>query len=134
MRLSRSSTYAVHAVVYMAQKGNGKLITSHDIAKGQGMPERFLVKLLRPLVNNRVLMSLKGPNGGYRLARPASSISLLEIVEAVDGSIRGFSPFAGGKQTGGLDNRLEKVCNDAAQQLRDHLSKVSISELAARKK
>ena len=136
MKLSRSSAYAVHAVVYMAQQQDThELVTSHSIAEDQGMPERFLVKLLRPLVNNRVLQSLKGPNGGYRLARPASTISLLEIIEAVDGTIRGVSPLASGKKNGSLDSRLEKVCDESAKQTREHLGKVRVSTLAgARKK
>jgi DNA-binding IscR family transcriptional regulator len=41
-----------------------------------------------------VLVSVKGPNGGYRLSRPASTVSMLEIVEAVDGPIRGQSPLS----------------------------------------
>src|SRR5579884_3535069 len=104
MKLTRASSYALHAVVYMAAQGEDKPVASHHIAQARGIPERFLLKVLKPLVSARVLHSVKGPNGGYRLARPASKISMLEIVEAVDGPIRGQAPLAESSQTG-LDPR-----------------------------
>src|SRR5947209_2275006 len=92
MRLTRASSYALHAVVFMAvQKQHTRPVASHHIAKARGIPERFLLKVLKPLVSARVLHSIKGPNGGYRLARSASDISMLEVLEAVDGPIRGRS-------------------------------------------
>src|SRR5438067_1296171 len=127
MRLTRASSYALHAVVYMAvQKKNGP-VASHHIARARGIPERFLLKVLKPLVSARVLHSIKGPNGGYRLARPASDISLLEVVEAVDGPIRGQAPLAQANGEAALDRRLESICNQSADQLRKHLGKVRIS-------
>src|SRR5262245_20294226 len=92
MKLTRASSYALHAVAYMAQQQHDTPLASHKIAHERGIPERFLLKVLKPLVSARVLVSIKGPNGGYRLARPASDISMLEIVEAVDGQIRGMAP------------------------------------------
>src|SRR5947209_18252368 len=91
MKLTRASSYALHAVVYMAGQKQDKPVASHHIARARGIPERFLLKVLKPLVSARVLHSIKGPNGGYRLARSASDISLLEVLEAVDGPIRGRS-------------------------------------------
>ena len=90
MKLTRASSYALHAVAFMAQqKQHDKPMASHNIAAARTIPERFLLKVLKPLVSARVLLSIKGPNGGYRLAKPADKISMLEILEAVDGPIRG---------------------------------------------
>src|SRR3954470_752589 len=94
MKLTRASSYALHAVAYMAtQKQQEKPVASHNIAQARNIPERFLLKVLKPLVTARVLLSIKGPNGGYRLAKPAADISMADIVEAVDGPIRGQAPF-----------------------------------------
>src|SRR5262249_41696424 len=80
---------------YMAAQKDreGGSVASHIIAQDRGIPERFLLKVLKPLVSEQILVSVKGPNGGYRLARPAKEISVLEIIEAVDGQIRGSVPF-----------------------------------------
>jgi len=134
MKLTRASNYALHAVEYMAANGEGKPVASHHIAEARGIPERFLLKVLKPLVSARVLQSVKGPNGGYRLARPASKISLLEVVEAVDGPIRGQAPLAQGPgaNTTGLDPQLEAICERAAALMRRQLGKVRLSDLVSK--
>src|SRR5947209_17886741 len=84
MKLSRASSYALHAVAFMAgQKDNARPVASHHIAAARGIPDRFLLKVLKPLVSARILLSLKGPHGGYRLARKAEDISVLDVLEAV---------------------------------------------------
>ena len=132
MRLTRASSYALHAVVHMAAQKQNKPMASHHIAKARGIPERFLLKVLKPLVSARVLHSIKGPNGGYRLARAASDLTMLEVVEAVDGPIRGQTPQLQVEGDGQLDRRLEKICDQSSEQVRKHLQKVRISELAAK--
>lgn len=57
----------------------------NTIAHEQDIPKHFLSKILQLLVKNKLLISMKGPNGGFRLSRPADSITLIEIVEAIDG-------------------------------------------------
>ena len=132
MRLTRASSYALHAVAYMAAQKQNRPIASHLIARARGIPERFLLKVLKPLVSARLLHSIKGPNGGYRLARSASDISMLEVVEAVDGPIRGQAPLSQTQGDGALDRRLETICNQSAEQLRKQLHKVRLSELASK--
>src|SRR4051812_11007719 len=129
MKLTRASSYALHAVVFMAAQKHNKPIASHLIAQARGIPERFLLKVLKPLVSARVLHSAKAPTGGYRLARAGADISMLDIIEAVDGPIRGQAPFSQEHDTH-LDRRLEAICNQTADQLRKQLGKVRISELA----
>src|SRR5947209_19350213 len=74
MKLSRASSYALHAVAFMAaQKDNTRPVASHDIAAARGIPEGFLLKVLKPLVSAKVLLSIRGPNGGYRSARIGGS-------------------------------------------------------------
>jgi Rrf2 family protein len=133
MKLTRASSYALHAVAFMAsQKQPDKPVASHNIAQARGIPERFLLKVLKPLVAARVLMSIKGPNGGYRLARKPADITMLEVVEAVDSPIRGLVPFME-QRNGPLNHKLELICKQDADQTRHHLEKVRISDLAAKK-
>src|SRR6478672_9541974 len=130
MRLTRASSYALHALVYMATQKHNRPVPSHIVAQARNMPERFLLKVLKPLVSARVLFSVKGPNGGYRLAKPAADISMADIVEAVDGPIRGQAPFSEENNTP-LNRKLETICQQSAEQVRQQLEKVRISELVS---
>src|SRR5438552_7273002 len=118
MKLTRASSYALHAVVYMAAQKENHIVASHFIAKARHIPERFLLKVLKPLVSARILLSIKGPNGGYRLARPASGISMLEVLEAVDGPIRGVAPLSQDGNEPHLNKKLDQVCQQSADQVR----------------
>jgi len=143
MKLTCASSYALHAVVYMAQQKNDRPVASHKIAQERGIHARFLLKVLKPLVSARVLTSVKGPNGGYKLARHATDISVLEIVEAVDGPIRGQAPppepsnkkkYPQYKPENSepLYNKLESVCQQTAEQVRKSIERIKISELVKR--
>src|SRR3954452_24623634 len=124
MKLSRASSYALHAEAFMAgRKDNTKAVASHHIAAARGIPDRFLLKVLKPLVSARILLSLKGPNGGYRLARKAEEISMLDVLEAVDGPIRGQAPLST-EDNEPLNHKLEAVCNQIPGQVREHFGKV----------
>jgi Rrf2 family protein len=132
MKLTRASSYALHAVAFMAQQKSDKPVASHNIAAARGIPERFLLKVLKPLVSARVLLSIKGPNGGYRLAKTPNQISMLEILEAVDGPIRGQAPLSEGSN-GPLNEKLEKICKDSAETVRKTLEKIRLSDLVGGK-
>lgn len=133
MKLSRASTYALHAVAHMAARDEDTPLASQKIAEIEGIPDRFLLKVLKPLVGAQVLRSLKGPHGGYRLAKANSAINVLQIVEAVDGPIRGQVPFSGPSRNAALDHKLEQICNDAADAVRKVLQSARISELVDKK-
>jgi Rrf2 family protein len=133
MKLTRASSYALHAVAFMAAQKEDRPIASHLIAQARGIPERFLLKVLKPLVSAQVLYSIKGPNGGYRLARPANDITMLEVLEAVDGPIRGQAPFSQKDPGSPLNRKLDNICNLAADQARKQLGRVRMSDLALNK-
>src|SRR3954466_13073548 len=130
MKLTRACVYALHALAYLAARGRSGPVGSHQIAEARGIPERFLLKVLKPLVSAGVLQSLKGPNGGYRLARPAAEVSLLEVIEAVEGPIRGQALLIDSPAARALDRRLEAVCDEAADAAREGLGRVRLSDLA----
>jgi Rrf2 family protein len=131
MKLTRASSYALHAVAFMAGQKKEQITASHLIAEKKGIPERFLLKVLKPLVSSQILLSVKGPHGGYRLARNAQDISMLEIIESVDGPIRGSAPLNRNEQTTSTFNKkLDVICGQAADQVRKVLGKTKISDLA----
>jgi Rrf2 family protein len=132
MRLTLGCVYALRALEHLAAQPGGRPATARDIAEAQGAPKRFLLRALKALVSAGLLRSLRGPAGGYRLARPAAKITLLEVVEAVDGPIRGEAPLAR-EGRGGFDSRLGAVCQAVADRVRRRLGKVRVSDLAGKK-
>jgi Rrf2 family protein len=85
MRLSRASAYALGAVLQLSHAPAGMPIPCSQLAKYGQMPERFLLQVLRNLVNHGILISTRGVDGGYALARSLDEISLLQILEATEG-------------------------------------------------
>jgi Rrf2 family protein len=131
MKRSASCAYALHALAYLARHEGDGLFHSHAIAAATGLPESFLPKVLKPLASAGVLLSTKGPNGGYQLARPARRITLLDVVEAVEGPVRGEAPrWAAGAEGARPDGRLHQACEAAAEVTRSRLRKVSVADLA----
>jgi Rrf2 family protein len=131
MKLTRSSAYALTALACLArQKATGSVASHTLAAQASQIPERFLLKLLLPLVSAGILRSVRGPGGGYRLAKPAAQVSVLDVIQAVDGPIRGEVPDVGKGSAATFDRRLRDVCEDAARLQRERLARTSIADLA----
>jgi Rrf2 family protein len=134
MQLTHTSTYAAQTLDYLVSQPRAKPVAAHLVARARGIPAPYIRQALMPLVGARILGSLRGPNGGYWLARPAKDVTLLEVVEAVDGPIRGEAPATGqGEAAAALDKRLQEVCDMAAALVRQRLGKVTLAELAKAK-
>ena len=78
--LIASQDYALRACAHLARRGAA--MSSQDIARETSVPRDYLIQLSQPLRNAGIVRSAPGKGGGYRLARPAEDISVLEIVEA----------------------------------------------------
>ncbi len=85
MKLSRTVDYAVRATLELARQSESAPVPCSQLAAAGGMPERFLLQILRNLVTHGILRSTRGVEGGYTLLRPVEEISLLEIIEAIEG-------------------------------------------------
>ncbi|MCS7046112.1 MAG: Rrf2 family transcriptional regulator [Gemmataceae bacterium] len=127
MKLTHASSYALHALAFLASQKTNAAMASHVIAEKRRIPERFLLKVLKPLVSAQLLISTKGPHGGYRLARPAKDITMLDVLEAVDGPIRGKAPSDVPNHP--ISRRLEAICQQSAEQMRRHLARIKITDL-----
>jgi Rrf2 family transcriptional regulator, iron-sulfur cluster assembly transcription factor len=78
---SRTSGYAIQALTHLAGQPSGKLVGATEMATTLGIPRPFLWKILRRLSQKKLVRSFKGVRGGYELARPAKTISLLKVLE-----------------------------------------------------
>jgi Rrf2 family protein len=130
MRLTRAAAYAVHALAHLAAEGGGRPVTSLAIAGARGIPHLALLKVLHALVAARLLRSNTGPHGGYRLAKPAPRVTLLEILEAVDGPLDNHGGAGPPSARPAFDRRLEEARAWAAGAARRELARVRLSDLA----
>lgn len=87
MQLTLESEYAIKTMLHLAEKSDSKLITIDEIATIQKIPEKFLRKIIPKLCNARLVKTIKGKNGGITLARDGSTITPLDIIQAVEGPI-----------------------------------------------
>ncbi|MBX2931494.1 MAG: Rrf2 family transcriptional regulator [Chitinophagaceae bacterium] len=85
--LSKSSEYAIKAMIYIAQASNTKNIGVAEIAKGINAPQPFTAKILQNLTKQKILRSIKGPKGGFYLTAPDLKQSIAKIIYAIDGKV-----------------------------------------------
>ena len=88
MQITRQADYAVRAVLHLAQMKNGERAATSTVAKEQRIPPSFLAKIISQLSIAGLLHTSRGARGGVTLAREPKDITLLEVVEAIDGPIQ----------------------------------------------
>ena len=85
MLLSRTSEYALQALLHLAGAPDGEYVQTQEIAQLHDLARHTLSKILQTLVKNRLLDSQKGPGGGVKLAKPSTEITLLEVAYMTEG-------------------------------------------------
>ncbi len=87
MQILSATEGAIRTVLYLALEGDQRTISSQEICRTQEITPAFLIKVTRPLVRKGILCSTRGVGGGFALARPPDHITLLEIVETIQGPL-----------------------------------------------
>ena len=129
MRVSRSTGYALLAVGYIAKHQGKGVVLSQNVSKEYDIPLEYLLKILQQMVRANVLRSKRGPRGGFSLAKPANKITMLEIIQAVDGPLTGelnLSEQAGNDKYAA---KAEAAYEKAIAQTRNVFQKTKLSAL-----
>ncbi len=131
MRISRSTGYAILAVGYIAQNQKQGIVLSQSVSKKYNIPSEYLLKILQQLVRANVLRSKRGPRGGFNLAQPAKKITMLQIIEAVEGPM--ISQLNLKEQARGekFAARAEKNYEKAIAQAKSVFEKAKLTDLLA---
>lgn len=129
MRISRSTGYALLAVGYIVKHKDKKIILSQSIAKEYDIPLEYLLKILQQLVRANVLRSKRGPRGGFSLAKQPKKISMLEIIEAVEGPMISQLNLAEHAPKEKFSALTEQAYAKALGQARITFDKIKISDL-----
>ena len=85
MRITSTEEYGLRCVLHVARMADGQPVSAQAIARHEGLSVPYVQKLMRPLVDARILVALRGSKGGYRLGRRADKVSLAQIFRALDG-------------------------------------------------
>jgi Rrf2 family protein len=87
LRISRKIDYGLRAMIYLSSIPMESVVPFREIARQMDVPEDFLAKILKTLVDQGLVKSTRGPHGGYALARAPAKISFLDVIEAVEGPV-----------------------------------------------
>jgi Rrf2 family protein len=128
MKLSRTVGYALQAVLQLAEAEPHTPVPCSRLAADGNMPERFLLQILRNLVNRGILSSTRGVDGGYTLGRPLKDLSLLDVIEAADGPLESSHPLTDGLSAESL-KQLSAVLEDVTSSSRQQLGNIKLSTL-----
>ena len=88
MQITRASDYAVRVMIHLAGLPPGSTVRQSVLSQATDVSGHFLSKVLQQLVRSRLIRSQRGSGGGFVLAVPAASVSLLDVVEAIEGPVR----------------------------------------------
>src|SRR5271169_2843617 len=132
MRMSAKAEYAVRAMVQLATLDDDVRVTTEDLAKAQGVPPQFLVDILSDLRNDRLVRSHRGRDGGYALARPASEISVADVLRCIDGPLASVRDIGLGDQPySGPTAALTDVWRALRASMRSVLEETTLADVAA---
>lgn len=119
---SRQCEYAIQGILYIALKPSNQMVSIKELTTHLDIPYHFLGKILQRLTHEGLLVSLKGPTGGFALAKPARNITLFDVVNAIDGSsfksqcVLGF-PDCSGKNPCSVHSTWGKMRDDVYEML-----------------
>jgi Rrf2 family protein len=132
MNVGRRVDYAVRALAYLAAQPAERTVPRSEIRERQGIPAHFLSKILRSLVNGRLLVSVPGARGGFRLGRAAADISIREVYESVEGPLSLIKCIDHGSDFccyAPVCSQID-IWSGAQQMLGNYLEKISINDIA----
>lgn len=130
MRLTRAGEYAVRCVLYLSRKGEGELVSRQEVASRAGIPPDFLAKIVQQLAKTGIIEIVQGSKGGYRLVRPPTAVTMLDVIEAMIGEI--YLNDCVARPASCANNpscTVHRVWLRAREQLRQTLGAVSFADL-----
>jgi Rrf2 family protein len=135
MQITRQADYAVRAVLYLARLGTSERAATSTVAEEQRIPPSFLAKIISQLSIAGLLHTSRGARGGVTLARDAKDISLLEVIEAIDGPIQ-INECVGDEALCTFDEEcpLKPVWSEAQNELVKRLQGTNFAQLLEKSK
>ncbi len=131
LAISEAASLGLHAAVALAGS-DGRLMTTRQLAERREASEAHLAKVLQRLSRAGVVASTRGPGGGFRLARPADQISLLDVYEAIEGPVRPTTCVFGSPVCGRATCIFGRFLAEFDERFRAYLRETTLGALAAK--
>ncbi len=132
--ISEAASLAIHALAYLAHENDSKPISTGKVAESFGFSEAHLSKVFQRLNKSGFLKSVRGPQGGFVLAKAPEAITLLNIYEAIDGPISRHGPCLLHKtQCEFGDCVFGDLLESIPKQIEGHLSSTTLGDIAKKR-
>jgi Rrf2 family protein len=132
LRPSKKMLFAIEAVLDIAYHAGGEPVQSREITRRQGIPRRYLEQTLQQLVRSGILMGVRGPKGGYRLARERRRISVGEIVRVVRQMETTEDPYQDVPASDLGKNVIRPMWTELSDEIMDRLDAITVDDLCMR--
>ena len=129
MKVSKKVEYALLGIGHIAKHSDDGYVTVSAIAKKYDVAASLIAKVIKKLADANILKNRMGPKGGFKLTRPATQISLLEIVEAIDGPLEQMSVISEKTKQEPFMMNMETTCKYVIAKAKDVLQKTTISKM-----
>lgn len=129
LKLSRKTLYALEAVVDIAYNARAEPVQSKEITRRQGIPQRYLEQVMQHMVRAGILKGVRGPRGGYLLARERRRISVGDIVRVIDGLEGGDEDNGYGSDSGLGQKVVQPLLEQMRQDMMKRLDATTIEDL-----
>lgn len=135
MNINQATDYAFRAVLYLSDQPAGKVVEAQSIAQKEIVPMRFLLKIMPSLIKAGIVKSQRGSGGGYYLAKEPENITLLDVVEAIEGPVclnRCLLDYNACSKKGAPKCRVHNALKKVQAKLVDELRSCKFSDLLGR--
>lgn len=129
LRISEAASIAFHSMAFMAA-GPGRLITSREIVSAIKVSDAHLMKVLQRLVKAGLIKSIRGPNGGFLLAKPVHKITLLDVYESIEGKPDFNNCLLGTPVCRDKKCILGGLISNVNREVLEYLSKTNLNQLS----
>ncbi len=133
MRLTTKGRYAVTAMLDLALHSESGPITLSEISQRQGISLSYLEQLFARLRKNGLVLSTRGPGGGYRLSREAAEIAVVEVITAVDEYVDVMRCAGKADCSGGGPCLTHELWEELSQKIHEFLASISLGDLVGRR-
>ena len=130
MLINKSSEYALIAMAHLALNKTNNYIQISEISDTYDIPQMYLnIAIIKRLVKSNLITSKKGPNGGLKLARPVKDITMLDIIEAIDGPLDSNLDISHYVKKNPYGTKIENIYKDACNQAKEIFQKTKLSKM-----
>lgn len=132
LKLSKKMLFAIEAVLDIAYHASGETVQSREITQRQGIPRRYLEQALQQLVRNGILVGVRGPHGGYRLAKERRRTTVGEIVRVVHGMETADDPLTEDFGSPLAQKVVRPLWSELQEDVMQRLDSLTIEDLCSR--